>query len=262
MTFKRAITRWLVFAAMGKAGTTKHFYKETAKSIRRYWREALAWPVERLTEDEILRLAMRIAHYSPSRWNAILQCLRWITPRAKILKRRSLKLTRQPPPSQSEFGELLTECDRLKRSRAGLVIAFLSHTGLRISAARNVRWSDVHADRIEYISKGGRRCAVPVIPGLAKILDRLRAISNGSGFVLPREGVRRGLSNACNGAGLRHLTHHDFRHFFITRCIESGVDVPTVARWVGHRDGGALLSKRYFHLLDDHSKRMASRVVF
>jgi len=33
------------------------------------------------------------------------------------------------------------------------------------------------------------------------------------------------------------------RHLFATRCIESGVDIPTVSRWLGHKDGGALAMK-------------------
>ena len=61
-------------------------------------------------------------------------------------------------------------------------------------------------------------------------------------------------------AGVRHLTHHDMRRLFATRCIESGVDVPTAARWMGHSDGGALLAKTYFHLLDGHSREMARMV--
>ena len=154
----------------------------------------------------------------------------------------------------------MTECDRLKRSRAGLVIDFLAHTGLRISGARAVRLSDVHGDRIEYVAKGGRRCSVPIVNGLRSVLDRLRALDDGSGYVLPRGAIRRGLAKACARAGLRSLTPHDFRHLFATRSIECGVDVPTVARWLGHQDGGALLSRRYFHLLDDHSRTMAARV--
>jgi integrase len=59
---------------------------------------------------------------------------------------------------------------------------------------------------------------------------------------------------------LNRISHHDFRHLFATRCIESGVDLPTVARWLGHQDGGALLSRTYFHLVDEHSRRMAARV--
>lgn len=37
-------------------------------------------------------------------------------------------------------------------------------------------------------------------------------------------------------------------------------DVPTAARWLGHQDGGALLGRTYFHLVDHHSRRMAARV--
>jgi hypothetical protein len=31
-------------------------------------------------------------------------------------------------------------------------------------------------------------------------------------------------------------------------CIESGVDIPTVSRWLGHKGGGALCIKTYGHL--------------
>jgi site-specific recombinase XerD len=52
------------------------------------------------------------------------------------------------------------------------------------------------------------------------------------------------------------------RHLFATRCIESGVDIPTMARWLGYKDGGALLMKTYIHLLQEHSQRMAAKVSF
>jgi hypothetical protein len=46
------------------------------------------------------------------------------------------------------------------------------------------------------------------------------------------------------------------------RCIEAGVDVPTVARWLGHVDGGALAMRVYGHLRREHSAAMAQRVTF
>lgn len=48
------------------------------------------------------------------------------------------------------------------------------------------------------------------------------------------------LARACKEIGIAKLTHYDLRHLFATRCIESGVDIPTVSRWFGHKDGGAL----------------------
>jgi hypothetical protein len=61
---------------------------------------------------------------------------------------------------------------------------------------------------------------------------------------------------------MARITHHDLRHLFATRCIESGVDIPTVSRWLGHKDGGALAMKVYGHLRDQHSVEMAQKVTF
>jgi site-specific recombinase XerC len=58
------------------------------------------------------------------------------------------------------------------------------------------------------------------------------------------------------------ITHRDLRHLFATRCIESGVDIPTVSRWLGHKDGGALAMRVYGHLRDQHSAEMAQKVTF
>lgn len=48
------------------------------------------------------------------------------------------------------------------------------------------------------------------------------------------------MDSAAKKVGMKRITHHDLRHLFATRCIESGMDIPTVSRWLGHKDGGAL----------------------
>ena len=53
---------------------------------------------------------------------------------------------------------------------------------------------------------------------------------------------------------------HDLRHIFATRCIESSVDLPTLANWLGHKDGGVLAAQVYGHLCIKHSTAMAGRV--
>jgi integrase len=259
-TLKRALTRWLVVHRSGKTPSTRRYHWQTVKQIRRAWHSLLNKPVDQIDADDVARFALAADRFCASRWNGMLTVLYATVPASKVLRRRPLKLTRPPPPTQLEFARLVEECERLARSHAALVVEFLAHTGLRITSARNVRWPDVHADRIEYVGKGGRLCSVPIINGLRGVLERLRALGDSRGFVLPRPAIRRGLAKACARAGLRRLSHHDFRHMFTTRCIESGVDVPTLARWLGHHDGGALLGKRYFHLLDSHSQAMDARV--
>jgi integrase len=73
---------------------------------------------------------------------------------------------------------------------------------------------------------------------------------------------QKALDRALKKVGSHRITHHDLRHLFATRCIESGVDIPTVSRWLGHKDGGALLMKTYGHLRREHSQAQALKVSF
>ncbi len=70
------------------------------------------------------------------------------------------------------------------------------------------------------------------------------------------------MDHAAAKVGMSRITHHDLRHLFATQCIESGIDIPTVSRWLGHVDGGALAMKVYGHLRDAHSTEQAQRVSF
>ena len=67
---------------------------------------------------------------------------------------------------------------------------------------------------------------------------------------------------ARTAAGLAGFGFHDCRHFFISQAVMSGVDFMTIAKWVGHRDGGLLIGTVYGHLSDEHTKRQAGKVTF
>jgi len=82
------------------------------------------------------------------------------------------------------------------------------------------------------------------------------------GHVMQVKECLQAMTRAARVVGMARITHHDLRHLFATRCIESGVDIPTVSRWLGHKDGGALAMKVYGHLRDQHSVAMAQRVTF
>lgn len=72
----------------------------------------------------------------------------------------------------------------------------------------------------------------------------------------------KSMNRAAEIVGIPKLTHHDLRHLFATRCIEASVDIPTVSRWLGHKDGGALAMRVYGHLRDKHSVEMSQKVRF
>ena len=63
-------------------------------------------------------------------------------------------------------------------------------------------------------------------------------------------------------APLQKFGFHDCRHHFISYAVMSGIDFMTIARWVGHKDGGILIGKVYGHLSNEHAQLQASRMNF
>jgi integrase len=263
MTLKDSLSTWAALRAPVVKPRTRDYHQELIAFIGRTWPEKFDAPIEEISEAELGDFAVRIARLSDSRFNGIVTMLRAALPAAKKLRRRPIRIKERPLLNQLEFSRLLDELDGRPRSHAGLVIRFLSHTGLRIAEARGIRWQDVREDFIlapGAITKSGRPRVIPFVNGLADTLEALRSVASDREAVIPQAECKRSLRMACRRAGLPRLSHHSFRHLFATRCIESGVDLPTVARWLGHQDGGALLSRTYFHLVDEHSRRMAAKV--
>ena len=158
--------------------------------------------------------------------------------------------------------------------KAADLVEFLAYSGLRLyTEAQWVTWGDVDSQRMEIVVRGhpetrtknGEIRRVPIIEDLETLLERMREDQKN---VKPGDKVLQmiecpiSLTKACGKIGIARITHHDLRHLFATRCIESGVDIPTVARWLGHKDGGALAMRTYGHLRNEHSQAMAKKVKF
>ena len=153
------------------------------------------------------------------------------------------------------------------------LIRFLSFTGTRISEAKRAVWSDVdwqentlqiHCVKVRGAHDADVTRVIPLNPALKQHLERLHheqkpQPTNRICSVAECQGA---LTRACKLVGCKRLTHHDLRHYFVTKCLQAGVDVFTLAKWVGHRDNGRLLLKVYSHLQAEHSQEQASKVTF
>jgi len=94
-------------------------------------------------------------------------------------------------------------------------------------------WSDVHFDRGTIFLPGTKTEAaprtIPMSERLREFLTQLKTEKKPqpSDLIVPIKSARKCLQTACKKLELPQFTHHDFRHFFATTCIESGVDIPT-----------------------------------
>jgi len=157
---------------------------------------------------------------------------------------------------------------------------FLMFTGCRVGEVKTVSWSSINWDKRELHIKGYKSLSsdrlVPLFKDLEellkKIIERRKHASlftqDGKVFLEPSDPIfrisecQKSITSSCANQNIARITHHAFRHIFITTCIESGVDIPTISRWVGHSDGGALLMKTYGHLRNEHSQAAALKVKF
>lgn len=149
------------------------------------------------------------------------------------------------------------------------LLACLAFSGIRISECLGLTWGDVDTDthrlnieyqlsvpkigqpaeRVRLKTKGSRR-KVPMLGTLSVILaQRYEAakhsgifpastayvFSTASGKPLCRtNATQRGMAQAARDAGIKGVSCHSLRHTFASTALQSGVDVSTVSRWLGH----------------------------
>jgi integrase len=141
----------------------------------------------------------------------------------------------------------------------------LAFSGMRRNEARASTVADDCGDEFKIWGTKSQTSerTIPVNPALRLVLDRIKARRIGPKTkLLVTAEPGKALKRACERLGLPKLRNHDLRHFFASACIASGVDIPTVSRWLGHADGGALAMRTYGHLLKDHSQAAAQRLNF
>lgn len=182
-------------------------------------------------------------------------------------------------PTRDQFRSVLAAIrqsdgrpDSQQKAKPGAdLVELLAFTGCRIAEAGALTWADVDFDagtlRItggDTGTKNSEQRTIPMTDALRTLLVRLKEERQPqpSDSISPTTKAKTCLGTACRRLGYPLFTHHDFRHFFATTCIESGVDIPTVSRWLGHKDGGALAMRVYGHLRQEHSFSAAKKVTF
>ena len=269
------------------------------RRTRDYWRECLAalersWPglneteVRKITQTDCREWARAYGKtVSPTRYNNTVSVLRHVlnvaveagvvySNAAAAVKRAPVRSKEITLPTIDKFNALIDEM-RAGHSRDSINCADfasgLAFTGCRVGEAREIAWRDLDFDAGEIVVRGDAETGtknwelrrVPLIPDARALFQRMRSERPSESLdakVFRIAECQKSLDRAAKKVGADRITHHDLRHLFATRCIESGVDIPTVSRWLGHKDGGALAMKTYGHLRREHSIAQAQRVTF
>jgi integrase len=273
------------------AAETKKYWNYRTEALLKTWPGLDGMKLTKITERDCRDWLMRFSgKFETTNTNNTLAALRNILTRGGLGRDKNPAFSTKhgkkwrlgakpkemtlPEPEQFEAIVKTVETAGARQSKdCANLVRFLAFSGCRISEAKQVLWSDIdfvrgeigvhNAKRSKTTSAHGFRF-VPVIPAMRELLTRLQSAENPK----PTDRVcvlgecEKSLTNACKKVGASRITHHDLRHLFAIRCIEAGVDIPTVSRWLGHVDGGALAMKVYGHLRRAHSQQAAQLVTF
>lgn len=191
----------------------------------------------------------------------------WTTDPTAGIKPMKVKRREMALPSREQIEKVI---EHVRAQPSGIAdlkadyLAFLAFSGCRIGESQHIGWENILGEWLvinggEEGTKNRRSRRVPISPALAAVIERLRH-PGASGAIFPIYKPSESLADACRELGMPHLRIHDLRHWFASWCIENGIEIPTIARWLGHQDGGALLMRTYGHLRDAHSLEQAKRL--
>ena len=189
---------------------------------------------------------------------------------ASGIKRRRIVSSAPAVPTREQLESIVAAIRAEPRGRGGSdLVELLAYSGMRLREATSLRWRDVDFSAGVFNVTGGEtgtknheQRTMPITAEMRALLESIRQTREvePSALVIQVASAIKCLETACRRLELPKFHHHSLRHYFTTCAVESGVDIPTVARWLGHKDGGALLMKRYAHLQQAHSLEQIKRV--
>ena len=146
--------------------------------------------------------------------------------------------------SKSQMEQIFEDLKKSKQTNAGLYILILKLiylSGLRISEALNLKWSDInHQDNSIYVyGKGSKERKVFIINDY---LVQLKNLEKNNQYIftinkkkISTRSVNKFLQNCYNNSLIKNkLSSHIFRHSFATTMLENNADIRHIQKLLGH----------------------------
>ena len=146
--------------------------------------------------------------------------------------------------SKSQMEQIFEDLKKSKQTNAGLYILILKLiylSGLRISEALNLKWSDInHQDNSIYVyGKGSKERKVFIINDY---LIQLKNLEKNNQYIftinkkkISTRSVNKFLQNCYDNSLIKNkLSSHIFRHSFATTMLENNADIRHIQKLLGH----------------------------
>jgi integrase len=203
--------------------------------------------------------------FSKHAYNITLKDWEWVTdnpfikiPMEKVNNGRLRYLTYE------EYENLINACDSWLKP----IVITAVNTGMRKGNVMGLTWQQIDLARgmilLEH-TKNGERQGIPMNENVKEVfqeLSQVRYIHGSFVFTYPdgsqvkETAIQRHFKRACKKAGIEDFRFHDLRHTFASWLVQSGVDLYSVQRLLGHKE--FKMTQRYAHLAPENLKNAIS----
>ena len=153
------------------------------------------------------------------------------------------------PLTQTEQMLVESACHELP---LGFIFIFLLRTGLRREELMGLQWQDYDAKESTIFIRESKTTAgirtVPLMPEAQAIIEAQPRYKHNYIFcntkARPIQDIsfRRTYNRIRRITGVTEFTNHTFRHTFVTRCCEAGLDAKAISQLIGHARPDYVLS--------------------
>ena len=254
--------------------------RQHVERLRRTWLAARSQPMRDLRGSDVERwLTEQYGRWSSGFYNSALMLVRDAlamavrdhalceSPASGLKYRKRTKPVRLTP-SWAEFC-MITQDVRSQKfapdaEASGDLLEAMGLLGLGQAELAGMKREhvDLQSGRIlVFRRKTSQTFCIPVYPQARQLIERLCSGKKHHQRLFAVSQARRALQHSCRRLSFPAYTHRSLRRMFITRCLELGIDVQSIARFQGHKDGGKLILDTYGFVSDAHSRRMAAMLV-
>lgn len=143
--------------------------------------------------------------------------------------------------SDEEITQIITRCKPQYR----FFLSLLAHTGLRPSEAFKLDHTSFDRARNVIVIKDTKTFKDRVVPVHEALTPFIQTVIPGKQFNFSDTAVRSELYRVCDELQITRKKIYSFRHSFVTRLLDSDVDLFSVKLLAGHSDTRS--TERYYH---------------
>lgn len=155
--------------------------------------------------------------------------------------------------------------DMTKDEMTWLLISLSFDTGMRLYELTNLKKSEIHGARINFVGKGKKSREVWIsartCERLEKWLEKSRpgewVWENGAGYPYSDETLRTRMADAFHAAGHYDFHPHALRHSFATDIQKRGADIMEIKEMMGHTN--VATTQRYMHGFEGQMRNLFAK---